>query len=295
MTMEGKCLIKSHKKPSSSGFLTEPTPGRGRFEPVAAGVSRAVANNPSIMTYHGTNSYLIETSQGDFLLDPGPAEDEAHLDLLCRALAPKGAGILLTHFHADHAGLAGLLKERTGLPIYASERFAGRTLVPDIKLQDGDDVAGLTVVFTPGHASDHICLSRGDVLFSGDQVMSWNSSVVWGPDGNMSDYISSLIRLLGCKDPLFLPGHGPPLPDPHPYMERLLSNRVQRESGIRDLLKHGPMKVAEIARRLYAKEDNRLALAAEANVSAHLHKLEAEGAAVQIGSLWHDVPSQENG
>ena len=31
--------------------------------PVVPGISRIVANNPSLMTYHGTNTYLIETDE----------------------------------------------------------------------------------------------------------------------------------------------------------------------------------------------------------------------------------------
>ena len=44
-------------------FLTEPEPKRGVALPVVPGISRIVANNPSLMTYHGTNTYLIETQR----------------------------------------------------------------------------------------------------------------------------------------------------------------------------------------------------------------------------------------
>lgn len=277
------------QKRSSSGFLTEPTPQRTVFVPVADGISRAVANNPSIMTYHGTNSYLIKTTEGDFLLDPGPAEDDVHFDMLCRAMAARGAGILVTHHHSDHFGLAGLLKKRTGLPIYASEHFAGDTLVPDVMLKDGDRVADLDVLFTPGHASDHVCFARGDVLLSGDLIMGWNSSIVRGPDGNMKDYTEQLARIIENDYMLCLPGHGPALPDPRHYIERLLANRVRREKEILAMLQRNAATVAEIARVLYAKKDFRLVMAAEANVEAHLHKLRDEGKAVQEAGRWYSV------
>ena len=40
-------------------FHTEPDPPRRVALPVIPGISRIVANNPSLMTYHGTNTYLI--------------------------------------------------------------------------------------------------------------------------------------------------------------------------------------------------------------------------------------------
>jgi len=278
------------QKNSSTRFLTEDAPQRLTFSPVAPGISRAVANNASLMTYHGTNTYLIETADGDFLLDPGPVEDEAHLELLCEAIAPRGVGILITHHHIDHSGLLGLLKKRSGLPVYASEHYAGDILIADKLLKDGDVVAGLEVVFTPGHASDHICFSRGDVMFSGDHVMAWNSSIVRGPDGNMKAYVNSLNRLLVRSEPLYLPGHGPALPDPHPYVERLLGNRVRRENDIFAMLQRvGETTIQEIARVLYNKSDPYLVWAAEANVEAHLHKLRDEGKVRQNGDNWRSV------
>jgi hypothetical protein len=48
------------------------------------GVGRGMANNPSLMTYHGTNTYLIETEDGFAVLDPGP-DDDGHLEDILRA------------------------------------------------------------------------------------------------------------------------------------------------------------------------------------------------------------------
>ena len=66
-----------------------------------------------------------------------------------------------------------------------------RTFDPDIKLDDGDDVAGMLALHTPGHASDHLCFAlpaaNGDkVLFSADHVMSWSTSIVSPPGGDMA-------------------------------------------------------------------------------------------------------------
>ena len=53
-------------------FLTEPEPPRGVPLPVLPGVTRIVARNPSVMTYHGTITYLLESGTGFIVLDSGP-------------------------------------------------------------------------------------------------------------------------------------------------------------------------------------------------------------------------------
>ncbi|MEX5600905.1 MBL fold metallo-hydrolase [Pseudophaeobacter sp. C1-32P7] len=157
-----------------SMFHTEPEPCRARAEQVAEGILRIVASNPGKMTYHGTNSYIIDTPDGRFILDPGPAEDSAHFEAIVENLGGNPAGILVSHHHSDHFGAVPGLRERTGLPVYVSRAFPDDAFQPDGFLEDGQRIAGLTVLHTPGHASDHLCFARLDgVLFTGDHVMSW--------------------------------------------------------------------------------------------------------------------------
>ena len=268
-------------------FNHEPEPVRGIFLPIAPGVSRAVANNPSIMTYHGTNTYLIETADGNLLLDPGPAHDQDHYELIRSTMRENGAGIIVSHFHSDHFGLAERLRSDTGLPVYASAYFAGDAFVPDVALSDGDLVGGLQVLHTPGHASDHLCLARPDgIVFTADHVMSWSSSIVRLPDGDMAAYIKQLGRLIARGDGLYLPGHGPALADPVPYVQGLLDNRIRRERKILTMVTSQSATASHISATLYAKSDARLAWAAERNVEAHLAKLEAEGYVHMADGQW---------
>ncbi len=97
------------KKSRSADFLQEPVPDYGRAVPVADGVLRIVAPNPGVMTYHGTNSYLVGTAEGTLAIDPGP-DDAGHVQAILRA-APGGLrAIVLTHGHGDHAGAADALR-----------------------------------------------------------------------------------------------------------------------------------------------------------------------------------------
>src|SRR6185437_13214059 len=79
------CIYRSVALGTSMPFLTEPTPERGAVLPVVPGVSRIVANNPGPMTYHGTNTYLIDTAEGTVVLDPGPEDHPDHVEAIVRA------------------------------------------------------------------------------------------------------------------------------------------------------------------------------------------------------------------
>ncbi len=107
--------------------------------------------------------------------------------------------------------------------------------------------------------------------------MSWSSSIVSPPGGDMAAYVDSLRLMLSRDDRLYLPGHGPPLPNPKPYVADLLDHRLRREKTILRTLRDGPYTTLDLVDRLYTKTHPWLRRAAERNVAAHLLKLRAEG------------------
>ena len=271
-------------------FLTEPVPERGVLHPVMPGVSRIVADNPSRMTYHGTNTYLLEDTDGVTVLDPGP-DEAAHVADILRLSPGPIVRILLSHTHRDHFGAVAALKAVTGAPTLGWHTSADHAFTPDIKIQDGDTVVGMEAVHTPGHAADHLCFARPDgVLFSADHVMGWSSSIVSPPGGDMAAYIASLQRLLARAETTYLPGHGPALTDPHPYVQALVDHRTAREVGIAAALQSGPRTTKALVDSLYSKIDPILKMAAERNVLAHLMKLQTEGRVTQRGDEWASTP-----
>jgi glyoxylase-like metal-dependent hydrolase (beta-lactamase superfamily II) len=267
-------------------FLTEPDPKRGVALRVLPGIFRIVANNPSLMTYHGTNTYLIEADSGFIVLDPGP-DDDGHLNDIITATKRQVSAILLSHTHSDHLGATAALKSQTGATTYAFHLSADPAFSPDVLLRHGDIVAGMTAIHTPGHASDHLCFAHPDrFVFSADHVMSWSSSIVSPPGGDMAAYVASLRLMLSRDDDLYLPGHGPPLPNPKPYVEELLNHRVEREQAILNALCVEPHTSWDLVERLYSKSHPWLKRAAERNVVAHLQKLQMEGYVLQEGDHW---------
>lgn len=263
-------------------FLQEEVPTRGILLPVLPKIGRVVANNPSVMTYHGTNSWIIESGDEVILIDPGPA-DAAHLQAVLAAIKGRELKyILLTHTHSDHFGNTLALQAATGAPIAAYKKPAKTEFKPDLPLDDGDLIGDLTAIYTPGHAGDHLCFYiLGDngqkILFSGDHVMSWSSSIVNPPDGDMRAYYASLELLLRRDDDVYLCGHGPLLNKPQALTAQLLSHRQFREKTIIDELRKQDLTIADLAARLYHKSDLYLKGAAQRNVLAHLLKLTKDG------------------
>ncbi|MEA2737574.1 MAG: hypothetical protein QOH05_881 [Acetobacteraceae bacterium] len=272
-------------------FLTEPEPERGANLPLLPGISRIVANNPGPMTYFGTNTYLIHTADGLAVLDPGPEDHPEHVEAILRHTGGQVALILVSHTHHDHVGAVAALQEATGAPTVGFRNSGIADFDADIKLDHGGSIAGLLALHTPGHASDHLCfalpLPGGEnVLFSADHVMSWSTSIVSPPGGDMRDYFASLNLLLGRDDDVYLPGHGPPLREPRSLVREMLTHRMIREQAIARKLTDGPSDTYTIMDALYSQLNPRLRRAAERNVLAHLMKMEVEGKVVREGELW---------
>ena len=267
------------------GFLVEPEPARFVATVMHPGIRRIVAPNPGPMTYHGTNTWLVDEPDGVTVIDPGP-DDAAHRAAIV-ACGPI-VRIVLTHSHPDHLAGAPALRAATGAQIHGWARPAVAGFTPDVALEDGAELGPLTALHTPGHASDHLCFAfegRG-VLFTGDHVMSWSTTVVSPPDGDMGAYMASLRLLLSRDDTLYLCGHGPPLPNPLPLVRGMLAHRAGREASILAALLRGPATEAELVGALYQSLADHLLGAAKRSVLAHLEKLAFEGRVARAGAEW---------
>lgn len=267
----------------SAAALDLPRPGE--LVEVAEGVRRLTAPNPSLMTGPGTNSYLIGERRL-VAIDPGP-RDEGHLQALAEAAGGRLAAVVVTHTHPDHAPGARRLSQLTGAVVLGHS--AGEDFVPDRRLEEGDLVElgdfPLSVLHTPGHASDHLCyLSErsGRLLFSGDHVMGGSTVVIAPPDGDMAAYLASLERLLELSPALgaIAPGHGPGLSDPSAVLRDYIAHRLARESAILAALSgRHQATIEELVHDVYTDVPAVFHPIARYSVWAHLLKLADEGSA----------------
>ncbi len=262
----------------------EPTPEYGVAEQIAPGIRRIVAPNPGPMTYHGTNTWLIEAEGGTVVLDPGP-DNESHIDAILRN-AGRIAGILVSHKHHDHIDAIPALRAASNAPVYGFGAFRP-DLAPDILLKDNDTAFGLQALHTPGHCSMHLCFARDDgVLFTADHVMGWSTSVISPPDGSMQEYLASLDKLLAREDRIYLSGHGPVIAEPAAYVTALKEHRHRREAAIIAVLRGDGADVDALVRRLYPVLDPRLVRMAGRSVQSHLDMLAAQGRVMQQDGVW---------
>jgi glyoxylase-like metal-dependent hydrolase (beta-lactamase superfamily II) len=266
----------------------------GRVDRVAPGIRRVVARNPSAFTFHGTGTYILGEGKVA-VIDPGPDLDEHFAALMAAIEDERVSHILVTHTHRDHSPLAARLKAETGAPTYGFgphgtrragpqvEEGADYDFDPDIVLRDGErfEAAGRTVeaVHTPGHTSNHLCfaLPEDGVLFSGDHVMGWSTTVVSPPDGDMHAYFASLKKLLTRDETVYWPTHGTAIRNPERFVSALIRHRRMREEQIMACLTDGLRDIPAMVARMYAAVPQELHPAARQTVLAHLiHMVETD-------------------
>ena len=122
-------------------------------------------------------------------------------------------------------------------------------------------------------------LEEERALFTGDHVMGWSTTVIVPPDGDMTDYMASLEKLLARDFIALWPTHGPPITDPQPFLRALIAHRQEREAQVLRCLNDGVTHIPKMVERIYADVDKRLHPAAALSVLAHLQKLIREGRA----------------
>jgi len=294
--------LKTRKpKPSDLAFNRSVDFEYGVLKEIAPGVRRLVANNPGPFTFTGTNTYVV--GKGEVaVIDPGP-DEPAHLEHLLRALeGERVTHILLTHTHRDHSDLIAPLRDETGAEVLGygpteaprglaatgptGDDFVDQGFAPDRPLRGGGEVKGagwaLDVIHTPGHAPDHLCfaLTGRRMVFSGDHVMGWNTTVIAPPEGHMGAYMRSLEILLDRYDLAFFPGHGGRIESPRRVVRAYLMHRKWREASIHKCLEEGVGLIPQIIPRIYANLDPKLHGAAALSVLAHLEHMAERGLVV---------------
>jgi glyoxylase-like metal-dependent hydrolase (beta-lactamase superfamily II) len=153
--------------------------------------------------------------------------------------------VVLTHQHHDHVGELDAVLDAFDAELYACGDHPRR----DHALADGDEIEigdeTAEVVYTPGHAADHVSLVAETALFSGDVVVYNDGAFEDGSFGrtdmggqSRERLIESLRKLLerlpNSVESLYA-GHGDPFhADPagdvvHDVVERALARAERRE------------------------------------------------------------------
>jgi len=140
----------------------------------------------------------------------------------------------------------------------------------------------LKVIFTPGHAANHVCLVlvEDGLLFSGDHILNGSTTIINPPDGEMSAYLDSLDRLTDACDAheidFILPAHGHVLGEAPQAIAQLRAHRLKREAKVEAAMKALPEgTLHEWVALAYADTNPRLWPIALRSLQAHVDRIEA--------------------
>ena len=132
-----------------------------------------------------------------------------------------------------------------------------KVILPDRFLYGGEVISTgtfkLEVIWTPGHASGHICLfePKNRLLFSGDHILPVTtpniSSHLLSGDNPLGDYICSLKKLRHLKAERVLPGHEHIFTDLRGRIEAIIDHHAKREGEILRFIKNKPRNAHEIS------------------------------------------------
>lgn len=279
---------------ANSIFRGEETAAEGTAMATPDFVGKFTANNPGIMTLQGTNQYIVGKEAG-LVIDVALSADSNMDGIIEQAEAmgvKKIEKILLTHIHSDHCGGALALRKRCGAKLGIHRSRKGYLGGEDFQYDDNDRIAfgggELNVLHTPGHESGHCCFYEGGdkVLFSGDNILGYGTAVIHPPDGNMTDYMKTLERLLGFDISLILPGHGPLIGKAEAKIREYIKHRLEREQQVLAALRAGRQTIGDITQMIYVDVSASLQRVAEFSVQAHLEKLMREGRVKREGGRY---------
>ena len=285
-------------------FDTKHNPIIGKAEQLEDDLVAITADNASPMTFTGTRSYVLG-SDNLIVIDPGPDSTQHFNSIMEYIGGRKLTDIFLTHSHVDHSPLSRRLKDETGASIIGfgsadeartsfmkklsssldlgGEEGIDKDLSLDEKVVDKQILErnsySFEVIHTPGHLSNHICLSikEKNALFSGDHVMGWATTLISPPDGDLGSFMRSLEKLSKRDEQIYYPGHGKPLREPKKMVLAQIAHRRDREKQILSSIAKTSRTPAEIVDNVYIDLNPMLKPAAIRNVLAHLIDLYERG------------------
>jgi glyoxylase-like metal-dependent hydrolase (beta-lactamase superfamily II) len=186
-----------------------------------------------------TSNAWLAVGEKDVLVDAGSAEPDETLERI-REHTDSLDSVVLTHQHGDHVGSLDAVLDAFDAPLYAYDDHPRRdkVLEPDDEIRIGDE--DCEVVYTPGHADDHVSLVGDESVFTGDVVVYNDEAFDDGsfgrtdmPGQSREELIDSVRRLLDALPDTveaMYAGHGDAYEgDVRAVVERALERAERRE------------------------------------------------------------------
>jgi len=213
---------------------------------------------------YDVSAYLL----GDVLVDTGFPRDGRTLLEAVEAVRPRG--VILTHWHEDHAGSApalaargvpmvmhagceALLRERPAIRFYRRQVW-GHTAPLRAPLV-GFDIAPLVLVETPGHSADHLVVWDAErrILASADLFLGVKVRIAHEEEESPRALVASLRRAAALEPRLLLDAHRGPVPDAAAQLRAKADWNEEQIGEIERLAATGASE-REIVKRLFGGE-----------------------------------------
>jgi glyoxylase-like metal-dependent hydrolase (beta-lactamase superfamily II) len=155
-------------------------------------------------------SYILEDEETEEAIIIDPSWDLKNIEQAIKRNDLKIKYIVNTHHHIDHTLGNEAMAKLTGAKIIQHE---ASELKHDLTVTDGDKItfgdSELSIIHTPGHSKDGICLVGDGKIFSGDTLFVGNCGRVDLPGGSSKELYRSLFEIISNLDDnlVLYPGH----------------------------------------------------------------------------------------
>jgi glyoxylase-like metal-dependent hydrolase (beta-lactamase superfamily II) len=172
------------------------------------------------------------------------------------------------------------------------QRIINETPTPliDELVNDGEyvstNLAKLRIIWTPGHAEDHICIYDEDtrIMFTGDHVISGVTpqiglTYIAQLENPLKIYQLSLQELLNYDIELSFPGHNKPIENTHKRVLEILKHHKSREQWILKTLDNKKLTAFEIGSKVFGDNQPTLGhhIISYTETIAHFRSLKLSG------------------
>ncbi len=155
-------------------------------------------------------SYILEDEETEEAIIIDPSWDLENIEQAIKRNDLKIKYIVNTHHHIDHTLGNEAMAKLTGAKIIQHE---ASELKHDLTVTDGDKItfgdSELSIIHTPGHSKDGICLVGDGKIFSGDTLFVGNCGRIDLPGGSSKELYRSLFEIISNLDDnlVLYPGH----------------------------------------------------------------------------------------
>ena len=161
---------------------------------------------------------------------------------------------------------------------------ANENVAVGLRLEDSDELDGLRILHTPGHSPGHVCILAGNVLLSGDHILSQTLPHLWPESAaayaGLGHYLESMVKIERTPGiELTLAAHEQVIHDVYGRIKTIRSAHRRRLERMLELLdKAGrPLSIDEIVQQSYPEVTGFRAVLAMTDVGSRVEYLHQRG------------------